>query len=35
MHRREMWPAAAYMAGSVVLSIGALFTGLHLIRTLA
>lgn len=35
MQRGEMWPAAAYMAGSVVLSIGALFTGLHLIRTLA
>lgn len=35
MQRGEMWQAAAYMAGSVVLSIGALFAGLHLIRTLA
>lgn len=35
MQRGEMWPAAVYMAGSVVLSIGALFAGLHLIRTVA
>ena len=32
MQRGEWWPAAAYMIGSVVLSIGALFAGLHLIR---
>ena len=32
MQRGEWWPAAAYMTGSVVLSIGALFAGLHLVR---
>jgi len=32
MERGELWPAAAYMIGSVVLSIGALFAGLHLMR---
>lgn len=35
MQRGELWQAAAYMAASVVLSIAALFAGLHLIRTLA
>lgn len=34
MQRGEMWQAAAYMIGSVALSIGALFAGLHLIRAL-
>ncbi len=33
MERGELWAAAAYMAGSVALSIGALFAGLHLMRT--
>jgi len=33
MERGELWPAAAYMIGSVVLSIGALLAGLHLMRT--
>ena len=32
MERGELWPAAAYMIGSVVLSIGALLAGLHLMR---
>ena len=32
MERGELWPAAAYMAGSVVLSIGALVAGLYLMR---
>jgi len=32
MERGELWPAAAYMAGSVVLSIGALVAGLCLMR---
>jgi CrcB protein len=32
LERGELWPAAAYMAGSVVLSIGALFAGLHVMR---
>lgn len=31
----EFWPAAAYIVGSVVLSIGALVAGLHLIRAVA
>ena len=34
MQRGEMWQAAAYMIASVVLSIAALFAGLHLIRAL-
>jgi len=33
MERGELWAAAAYMAGSVALSIGALFAGLLLMRT--
>jgi CrcB protein len=32
MERGELGPAAAYMIGSVVLSIGALLAGLHLMR---
>jgi fluoride exporter len=32
MERGDLWPAAAYAIGSVVLSIGALFAGLYLIR---
>jgi len=32
MERGELWPAAAYMAGSVALSIGALVAGLYLVR---
>jgi len=32
LERGELWPAAAYMIGSVVLSIGALLAGLHLMR---
>jgi fluoride exporter len=32
LERGELWPAAAYMIGSVVLSIGALVAGLHLMR---
>ena len=32
MERGDWWLAAAYIVGSVVLSIGALFAGLHLIR---
>jgi CrcB protein len=35
MDRGELWPAAAYMIASVVLSIAALFSGLHLIRAVA
>ena len=35
IERGELWPAAAYIAGSVVLSIGALVAGLHLIRAAA
>ncbi len=35
MERGEFWPAAAYILGSVVLSIGALVAGLHLIRAAA
>jgi fluoride exporter len=35
MDRGELWPAAAYMAGSVVLSIAALFAGLQLIRAIS
>jgi CrcB protein len=33
--RGELWPAAAYMAGSVALSVAALFAGLQLIRAIA
>ncbi len=32
MERGELWTAGAYMLGSVVLSIGALLAGLHLMR---
>jgi CrcB protein len=32
MERGEWWPAAAYVVGSVVLSIAALVAALHLIR---
>jgi fluoride exporter len=35
MDRGELWAAAAYMAGSVVLSIAALFAGLQLIRAIS
>ena len=35
MERGEFWPAAAYIVGSVVLSIGALVAGLYLIRAAA
>ena len=33
--RGALWPAAAYIAGSVVLSIAGLFAGLHLIRVVS
>jgi CrcB protein len=33
--RGELWPAAAYIAGSVTLSIAALFAGLQLIRAIS
>ncbi|MBX3665463.1 MAG: fluoride efflux transporter CrcB [Burkholderiales bacterium] len=33
MQRGDLWSAAAYIAASVVLSIGALFAGMHLART--
>jgi CrcB protein len=33
--RGELWSAAAYMAGSVVLSVTALFAGLELIRVMS
>jgi CrcB protein len=32
IERGELWPAAAYIVGSVALSIGALVAGLHVIR---
>lgn len=32
IERGELWPAAAYMIGSVALSIGGLIAGLHLVR---
>lgn len=32
IERGELWPAAAYIVGSVALSIGGLFAGLHLMR---
>jgi len=32
MERGELWQAAAYMIGSVALSIGALVAGLHVMR---
>jgi CrcB protein len=32
LERGEFWPAAAYIVGSVVLSIGALVAGLVVIR---
>ena len=35
MQRGEWWPAAAYMIASVVLSIGGLIAGLHLIRAIS
>ncbi|RTL54546.1 MAG: fluoride efflux transporter CrcB [Bradyrhizobiaceae bacterium] len=35
MERGELAAAAAYIAASVVLSIAALFAGLHLIRTIS
>lgn len=35
MDRGELWPAFAYIAGSVVLSIAGLFAGLHLIRAVS
>jgi CrcB protein len=35
IERGELWPAAAYIVGSVVLSIGGLVAGLHLIRAAA
>lgn len=35
IERGEFWPAAAYIVGSVVLSIGALVAGLYLIRAAA
>jgi len=33
MERGELWPAAAYVIGSVALSIGGLVAGLYLMRT--
>jgi CrcB protein len=35
MERGEWWLVAAYIAGSVVLSIGALVAALHVVRALA
>jgi CrcB protein len=35
MERGDFWPAAAYMIGSVVLSVAALVGGLHFIRATA
>jgi CrcB protein len=35
MDRGELWSAAAYMAGSVVLSIVALVAGLHVMRAVS
>ncbi len=35
MERGDWWLAAAYVAGSVLLSIGALFAALHVVRALA
>jgi fluoride exporter len=35
IERGAGWPATAYMAGSVVLSIAGLFAGLHLIRAVS
>ena len=35
MDRGQLWPAFAYMAGSVVLSIAGLFAGLQLIRAVS
>jgi hypothetical protein len=35
MDRGEMWPALAYMVGSVVLSIAGLFAGLQMIRAVS
>jgi CrcB protein len=35
LQRGEQCPAVAYMAGSVVLSVAALFAGLHLIRAVS
>jgi CrcB protein len=32
IERGELWPAAAYIIGSVALSIGAMVAGLHFIR---
>jgi CrcB protein len=32
IERGELWPAAAYVIGSIVLSVGALVAGLHFIR---
>lgn len=35
LDRGELWASAAYMAGSVVLSISGLFAGLQLIRAIS
>jgi CrcB protein len=35
MQRGDGWLAAGYIVGSVVLSVGALFAALHLVRALA
>ena len=35
MQRGELWPAAAYIIASVVLSVLALFVGLQLVRAVA
>ena len=35
IERGELWPAAAYVIGSVLLSVGAMVAGLHLIRATA
>jgi fluoride exporter len=35
MDRGELWPAFAYMAGSVVLSIAGLFAGLQIVRAVS
>lgn len=35
MDRGQLWPAFAYMAGSVILSIAGLFAGLQLIRAVS
>jgi CrcB protein len=35
MDRGELWPAFAYMVGSVVLSVAGLFAGLQMVRAIS